>query len=99
MTRHALIALLLLGTACVPAAQAQLAATTAGSNRALSAEARAKALVAAMTTQEKLAIVHGYFPPMAKPPQPIAMIPSAGHIPGIPRLGIPTLRESDASLG
>ncbi|QYE35420.1 beta-glucosidase [Polymorphobacter sp. PAMC 29334] len=60
---------------------------------------RAVALVAKMTTAEKLALVHGYFPPLAKPVPPIAMTPSAGHIPGIPRLGIPTLRESDASLG
>jgi beta-glucosidase len=74
-------------------------AATAGSNRALSPQDRAKALVAAMTTDEKLAIIHGYFPPLAKPAAPIAMTPSAGHIPGIPRLGIPTLRESDASLG
>ena len=91
MTRHALIALALLGTTAAPVAQAQLPAASAGSDRALPAEARAKALVDAMTTEEKLAIIHGYFPPMAKPAQPIAMIPSAGHIPGIPRLGIPTL--------
>jgi beta-glucosidase len=101
MTRKALAALLLITSALAApvGAQSTLPATAAGSNRALSAEARAKALVAAMTTEEKLAIVHGYFPPMAKPAQPIAMTPSAGHIPGIPRLGIPTLRESDASLG
>ena len=60
---------------------------------------RADALVRRMTLEEKLAFVHGYFPPLAKPVPPIAMIPSAGHVPGVPRLGIPTLRESDASLG
>ena len=60
---------------------------------------RADALVRRMTLEEKLAYVHGYFPPLAKPVPPIAMIPSAGHVPGVPRLGIPTLRESDASLG
>ncbi|WP_374945257.1 glycoside hydrolase family 3 C-terminal domain-containing protein [Sphingomonas sp.] len=64
-----------------------------------SAEARADALVRRMTLEEKLAYVHGYFPPLAKPVPPITMIPSAGHVPGVPRLGIPTLRESDASLG
>ena len=64
-----------------------------------SAEQRADALVRRMTLDEKLAYVHGYFPPLAKPGPPIAMIPSAGHVPGVPRLGIPTLRESDASLG
>jgi len=66
------------------------------------AQARAAALVAQMTQDEKLQLVHGYFPPWADrtPGAPVAdMIPSAGHIPGIPRLGIPTVRESDASLG
>ncbi|WP_043605734.1 beta-glucosidase family protein [Novosphingobium sp. Rr 2-17] len=101
MTRQALAAILLFSSTLAGpiAAQSTLPATAAGSDLALSAQARAKALVAAMTRDEKLAIIHGYFPPMAKPARPIAMIPSAGHIPGIPRLGIPTLRESDASLG
>ncbi|NBB65362.1 glycosyl hydrolase [Pseudomonas sp. ODNR1LW] len=64
--------------------------------------ARADALLARMTRDEKLQLIHGYFPPFAErtPGAPVAdMIPSAGHIPGIPRLGIPNLRESDASLG
>ena len=63
------------------------------------AQARAAALVAQMTTAERLALVHGYFPPMAKPVPPIAMVPSAGLVRGVARLGIPALRESDASLG
>lgn len=106
MTRKALAALLLVTTTLAAPAFAQSAApvaTASASDRALSAEARAKALVAAMTTKEKLAIIHGYFPPMAKPApppaRPIAMVSAAGHIPGVPRLGIPILRESDASLG
>lgn len=64
--------------------------------------ARASALVARLTREEKLLLVHGYFPPMADrtPGAPLSeMIPSAGYVPGIPRLGIPALRESDASLG
>lgn len=59
---------------------------------------RADALVRAMTLEEKLTIVRGLFPPMTKNP-PADMIQSAGYVPGVPRLGIPTLRESDASLG
>lgn len=59
---------------------------------------RADALVKAMTLEEKLTLVHGLFPPQTKSP-PADMIPSAGYVPGVPRLGIPTLRESDASLG
>lgn len=59
---------------------------------------RAEALVQQMTREEQLRYVFGYFPPMSKD-RPADMIPSAGYVPGIPRLGIPTLRESDASLG
>ena len=62
------------------------------------ADARAAALAAKMSREEQLRYVHGYFPPMSKD-RPADMIPSAGYVPGIPRLGIPTLRESDASLG
>lgn len=67
--------------------------------RPVAAEARAAALVARMTLDEKIALVHGLFPPMAKGKSPNELIPSAGHIDGIPRLGIPIVRESDASLG
>ncbi len=67
-------------------------------NQRLAPEARAESLVRAMTHAEKLQLVHGLFPPRATP-APADMIPSAGYVPGIPRLGIPTLRESDASLG
>jgi beta-glucosidase len=67
-------------------------------NTAAPAASRAAALTKAMTRDEKLRYVHGLFPPMTRP-APADMIPSAGYIPGVPRLGIPTLRESDASLG
>ncbi len=65
------------------------------------AEARAAKLVKAMTQAEKLQLVFSFFPPHAtgKPGSPTDMIPSAGHTPPIVRLGIPTQRESDASLG
>ncbi len=58
-----------------------------------------------MTLDEKLGLLHG---PMALPyvapdgtavPVPPAAIPGAGYIPGVPRLGIPALYETDASLG
>jgi beta-glucosidase len=70
-------------------------------DRKLGAEARADTLVRAMTFDEKMQIVRTWFPPLAtgKPGAPTDMIPSAGEMVGIPRLGIPTLRESDASLG
>jgi beta-glucosidase len=79
-------------------------ASKAGSGPAASmraAEARAERLVEQLTREEKLRLVHGYFPPfvVGKPGMPTDIIPSAGYVPGVPRLGIPTLRESDASLG
>ena len=63
---------------------------------------RAAVLVAKMTPAEKLQIVHGWwYPPtgVPTPGMPTDWVPSAGYVPGIPRLGIPALRESDASLG
>jgi len=66
----------------------------------LSAERRAELILAQMTIDEKIALLHG---PMAMPFGPYEMpegaIGSAGHIPGNARLGIPSLEESDASLG
>ncbi len=75
------------------------ASSTAPSMKA--AEARADRLVKQLSRVEKLRLVHGYFPPfvIGKPGMPKDMIPSAGYVPGVPRLGIPVLRESDASLG
>ncbi|UVO49730.1 beta-glucosidase [Sphingomonas sp. SUN019] len=63
------------------------------------ARARADSIVAQMTLEEKIALVHGLFPPFAKGKTANDLIPSAGHIDGIPRLGVPIVRESDASLG
>lgn len=101
----AFVALLAAGVIAAPAL-ADVAVQAGPSARTVSttadARARAAALTARMTRDEKLQLVHGFFPPMADrtPGAPVAdMIPSAGHVPGIPRLGIPTLRESDASLG
>lgn len=95
--------MLALGCAAMPVqAQTKPAARRATSGMAATttaATARANAILARMTLDEKLSLVHGIFPPLAKAPAKGELIPSAGHIDGIPRLGIPTLRESDASLG
>jgi len=80
-------------------ASAQTRAATAGTPTTAQARARADAIVARMTQDEKLALVHGLFPPMATGKTTNELIPSAGHIDGIARLGIPLVRESDASLG
>jgi beta-glucosidase len=97
----------LLATTLSPAVHAQELATqgspAAPSTKASmeAAEARADRLVKQLSLEEKLRLVHGYFPPfvIGKPGMPADIIPSEGYVPGVPRLGIPVLRESDASLG
>ena len=63
-------------------------------------ERRAAETVAKMTDAEKIQLLHGPMPGLLAPskrPQGLTM--GAGFIEGIERLGIPTLVESDASLG
>jgi len=66
-----------------------------------SPDERAKLVVAAMTQDEKLTLLSGI---MALPFTPGEKLPpgaelGAGYVEGIPRLGIPALTETDASLG
>lgn len=66
------------------------------------AEARALSVVEQMTLDEKTILTHGVMPlPVGENPPPIPddAIPAAGYVHGIPRLGIPALKETDASLG
>jgi beta-glucosidase len=83
-------------------ALAWLGATASGVARAQTAaadpDARAAAIGRQMTLDDKIALVRGFFPQMMKP-LPDGVVMSAGYFPGIPRLGIPALRETDASLG
>jgi beta-glucosidase len=95
---RAIAALLLAAAPTALAARPSASAPQPWQDKTRPAAERATALTKAMTRAEKLAYVHGLFPPMTKP-APADMIPSAGYVPGVPRLGIPTLRESDASLG
>jgi beta-glucosidase len=70
-----------------------------------SADQRAALAVAAMTLEEKLGLLRGHlgFPwkrgdaQLVEPPP--GTIPAAGFVAGVPRLGLPTLYETDASLG
>ncbi len=76
-------------------------------NTTLSPDARADLIQAQMTQDEEFVLIDGYVgldqkwnwhgpvPQWIKPLLPR----SAGFVPGIPRLGIPALTESDASLG
>ena len=69
-------------------------------NKALSPDARADRLIAAMTLDEKIGLLHTRFGvPMRGQPKPPGSLDSAGFAPGIPRLGVPPLQETDAGLG
>jgi beta-glucosidase len=68
-------------------------------NARLSPDQRAAVLQSAMTLDEEIAILHGDFGFPAKAGRDKGAIGSAGFVPGIERLGIPALQESDASLG
>lgn len=61
---------------------------------------RARLLNAQLTLDERIRMLHG---PLAMPVRgfvlPPGVQPSAGYVPGVERLGIPALRETDASLG
>lgn len=65
------------------------------------AQKRAEALVELMTDEEKIRLTWGIMPlpmvPGLKIPE--QAIPAAGFVPGIPRLGIPDLTETDGPLG
>lgn len=67
-----------------------------------SAARRADATLAKMTPDEKIVLTHGIMPlPLGPkpPPLPSGAVPGAGYVAGIPRLGVPALTETDASLG
>ena len=94
--RAALAISSMLALTVVPAARAGAPRTSTVRD---DARARADSIVARMTLAEKIALVHGLFPPFAVGKTKNELIMAAGHIDGIPRLGVPLVRESDASLG
>ncbi len=63
-------------------------------------ERRVSALVSALTLDEKIGLVHSRFGmPLKGKPKPEGALDSAGFAPGVARVGIPPLQESDAGLG
>ncbi len=86
--------------------QSPLSAMAPWMNASLPPDDRADLVQAQMAQDEELTLVRGYLgvaAPRTRSPQPAWMLQnlpsSAGYVPGIPRLGIPALRETDASLG
>ena len=65
------------------------------------AAVKAKAVVAQMTPDEKVVLTNGIMPLpfVAGTVIPADAVVGAGYVPGVPRLGIPALKETDASLG
>jgi len=69
-------------------------------DKRLSPDKRAALLNRELTLDERITLVHGIMAiPSRVGPIPAEAILSAGYVPGVPRLGIPALFESDASLG
>lgn len=66
----------------------------------LNADARAGLLLAQMTEDEKFQMLHSYFG-LGKDggPLPEGAVGSAGFVPGVPRLGIPSQQSADAGVG
>lgn len=75
-----------------------LAAGPVVAQQATDPDARAAELVAQMTLDEKIRLVHGHYPNQM-PVRPEGVPMSAGYVPGVERLGIPAQRMTDASLG
>jgi beta-glucosidase len=83
-------------------AAAQAPATRPWSDATLFPDARARLLLAQLTQDEKFQLIRSYYAGPDRPankPFPQGAIASAGYVPGIARLGIPALEESDAGLG
>jgi beta-glucosidase len=70
-----------------------------GSLFSAAVDAKAQAIVAAMTARERLALVVGSTGTPVRNGVPTGAVGSAGYVPGIRRLGVPALQETDAGLG
>lgn len=96
-----------LRTGLLSACAALVMASAAGAqdrpwlSKSLSADERADLAVKAMTEDEKLSLVFGYFGTdwQGKHPPAGVRYGSAGYVPGIPRLGITPQWETDAGVG
>ncbi len=62
-------------------------------------EARAAQIASALTQSERFQLVRGQSGAPVRGGTPNGAIGSAGYVPGISRLGVPALQETDASLG
>lgn len=94
------LAAVLAGTSMTAQGYAPAATDAAADEWAAKTEAQ-------MTDDERFTLLHGVMPiligpysdPERKTKWPDDLVPGAGYIMGVPRLGVPSLRETDASLG
>jgi beta-glucosidase len=77
-----------------------VSAAPAWADRGLPPDERARLLELQLTQDERIGLLHS---PLAMDlgdyKKPASVMASAGYVAGVPRLGIPALHESDASLG
>ncbi len=92
------VAALVLAAGLATAAEQSPTSSRPWMNSKLSPDRRADLLIASMTLDEEVSLLHGDFPGFM-PKRPPGVQISAGYVRGLPRLGIPDLTESDASLG
>jgi beta-glucosidase len=86
----------------MPAALAGCTAALAGpAPVSADPDAWATAIEAHMTDAERFQLLHGFMALKVGKARdwPEDVVPGAGYVAGIPRLGIPSLRETDASMG
>lgn len=95
--RNALVLLCLLAAMPARADPPAAADPDAAAAAAADPDAAAAAALKALTAEEKRALLRGYLAIDAT--KPSGAIGSAGYVPGVPRLKIPALQETDATLG
>jgi len=97
MSRTWLVLALAAGVAAAGGARSQSSPAQPWMNAGLSPDRRAALIQQKMTLDEEVTLVHGDLGVSGFAPK--EALGSAGYVPGVPRLGIPALQESDASLG
>jgi beta-glucosidase len=78
---------------------ALLLASAQAQESELTPDQRAEAALKQMTLDEKIAMLHGSFGSVLRKTRPDEKRIGAGHVPGVARLAIPELYESDGGLG